>query len=68
MMSSHVSQPVALPKGWTRHIRSALLQAMSLAATAWTLARSRAGTSAGGTRSLQVGPPEFTRWRAVQEP
>jgi hypothetical protein len=51
MMSSHVSHAVVLPnavvlpKCWTRHVRSALLQAISLAATAWTVARSRAATS-----------------------
>lgn len=45
MMSSRVSHPVALPKSWTRRVCSALLQAISLAATAWTLARSRAATN-----------------------
>ena len=54
MMSSHVSQPVALPKGWTRHVRSALLQAISLAATAWTLARTRAATSRRRRERLQA--------------
>jgi len=54
MMSSHVSHPVALPKGWTRHVRSALLQAISLAATAWTLARGRAATSRRRQEPLQA--------------
>jgi len=54
MMSSHVSHPVALPKGWTRHVRSALLQAISLAATTWTLARSRAATSSRRRERLQA--------------
>ena len=54
MMSSHVSHPVALPKGWTRHVRSALLQAISLAATAWTLARGRAATSRRRRERLQA--------------
>jgi len=38
-MSFRVSQPVALPKSWTRHVRSGLLQAISLATTAWTPCR-----------------------------
>ncbi len=45
MISSHFARGVALPKGWTRYVRSALLQAMSLAATAWTLTRSQVATS-----------------------
>ena len=59
MMSSHVSHPVALPKCWTRHVRSALLQAISLAATAWTLARSRAATSRRQRKRLQVALPNY---------
>ncbi len=55
MMSFQVSQPVALPKGWTRYVRSALLQAISLAATAWILARSRAVTSRHERERLQAG-------------
>ena len=58
-MSSHVSHPVALPKCWTRHVRSALLQAISLAATAWTLARSRAATSRRQRKRLQVALPNY---------
>lgn len=45
MTSRDFPPTVALPNGWTKHVRSAVLRAVALAATAWTLARSRAATS-----------------------
>ena len=38
-MCSHRSTP--LPRGWSNHVKSSLLHAISLAAMALTLARSR---------------------------
>jgi len=54
MMSSHFSPGAALPKGWSEHVRSALIHAVSLAAAAWTLTRSRAATSRSQGRRLQA--------------
>ena len=54
MMCPHVSHLVALPAGWSKHVRCSLVHAISPAATAQTPARSRGGTRAGGARRLQV--------------
>ncbi len=43
-----------LPRGWTKHVRSAFLHALSLASTALTVARSRAATSPRPTKRLQT--------------
>jgi len=53
-MSSRFAIGTALPSGWTRYVRSALLQAVSLPATAWTLTRSRAATSRRRRGRLQA--------------
>jgi putative transposase len=47
--------PYALPppKGWTKHFKSSLLHAISLAATALTVARSRAASSCRSAHRLQ---------------
>ncbi len=43
-----------LPRGWTKHVRSAFLQAVSLASTALTIAWSRAAKSRRPTKRLQA--------------
>ena len=43
-----------LPKGWTKHVRSAFLHAVSLASTALTVAWSRAANSPRPTKRLQA--------------
>lgn len=53
-MSRHFGRGAALPTGWTRHIRSSLVQAISLAATAWTIARSQAVGSRSQRQRLQA--------------
>ncbi len=56
MVSFHISQPVALlPKGWTRHVRSGLLHAISLATAAWTVAHSRAEAKSSSHVSSSSG-------------
>jgi hypothetical protein len=52
-MSRHFSHAAALPRSWTRHVRSGLLQAVPLAA-AWTLTCSRAATSRSQRRCLEA--------------
>ncbi len=42
MASARSEDDVPLPRGWTKHVKSALIQAVSLAATALNLAYSRA--------------------------
>ncbi len=45
-MGSHRSElDVSLPQGWTKHLKSAVLHSMSLAATAMTLARGQVSRS-----------------------
>ncbi len=45
-MSSHCSEKtIPLPRGWTKRVKSALIQSVSLAATALTLAYGRASLS-----------------------
>lgn len=45
-MGSHCSETdVPLPRGWTKRVKSALIHAMSLAATALTLARGQVSRS-----------------------
>jgi len=67
MMSSHFARGAALPSV-DRYVRSALLQAISLAATAWTsLGAGRhelpsAGTPPGGTRP--AAPADSVGWRS----
>jgi hypothetical protein len=53
MTSRCVLPTVALPRGWTKHVRSGLLHAVSLAAAAWTIARSRAAASGSQGRRLR---------------
>jgi len=54
-MTTRASQrAVPLPKGWTEHVKSALLQAISFAAMALTIARSRAATSRSRQHRLQA--------------
>ena len=53
MRSRSPGQGIPLPRGWTQHVKSALLHAVSLASTALTLARSRAATSHLERRRLQ---------------
>jgi hypothetical protein len=43
-----------LPKGWGKRVKSSLLHAISLAAMALTVARSRAAGSRGKTHRLQA--------------
>lgn len=56
MMSERFARGAALPKGWTPLVCSALLQAISLAATAWTPAGSRAATIGGAFRGNSAAP------------
>ncbi len=52
-MGSHCSERSAhLPKGWTKHVKSALIPSVSLAATALSLAHGR--TSASKSARNQV--------------
>ncbi len=45
-MASHCSERIiALPRGWTKRVKSALIQSVSLAATALTLAHGRSSSS-----------------------
>ncbi len=45
-MASHCSdKTIPLPRGWTKRVKSALIQSVSLAATALTLAHGRASSS-----------------------
>ncbi len=45
-MASHCSEKIIpLPRGWTKRVKSALIQSVSLAATALTLAHGRASSS-----------------------
>ena len=53
MRSRQPGDGIPLPRGWTQHVKSALLHAVSLASTALTLARSRAATSHLERRRLQ---------------
>ncbi len=54
MMSTRVSHTVALPTSCTRYVRSALFQAMSLAAT---------GGPSPAPRGVRAqGVPEASRW------
>ena len=54
MRSQSSRQPIPLPRGWTHHVKSAVLHAVSLAAAALTLARSRAATSRVARHRLQA--------------
>ncbi len=52
-MPSHSSQKaIPLPKGWTKRVKSALIQSVALAATALTLAHGRASTSRSTRKRL----------------
>ncbi len=52
-MASHCSErTIALPRGWTKRVKSALIQSVSLAATALTLAHSRALSSRGPRKRM----------------
>ena len=52
-MASHCSQkPIPLPGGWTKRVKSALIQSIALATTALTLAHGRASTSRSTSRRL----------------
>ena len=50
MASARSEDDVPLPRGWTKHVQSALIQAVSLAATALNLAHGRA------CKNRSVGP------------
>ncbi len=52
MGSDRFELDVPLPRGWTGHVKSAVLHAVSLAATALTLARGRASSSRSTRQSL----------------
>lgn len=52
MTTRHPQRAAPLPKGWTRRVKSALLHAISLAAMALTVARTRAATSRATERRL----------------
>jgi hypothetical protein len=54
MATRHPQGAAALPKGWTNHVKSALLHAISLAIMALTVARSRAASSRNAPRRLQA--------------
>ena len=54
MRSQSSRQPIPLPRGWTQHVKSALLHAVSLAAAALTLAGSRATSSRVARHRLQA--------------
>jgi hypothetical protein len=43
-------RPAPLPRGWVKHIKTGLLHAISLAAMALTIARSRGATPRSGTK------------------
>ena len=52
-MASHGSEKTTpLPRGWTTRVKSALIQSVSLAATALTLAHGRASASRNPRRRL----------------
>ncbi len=56
-MGSHCSERSApLPKGWTQHVKSALIHSVSLAATALSLAygRARKSRSIGQGRAAEL--------------
>ena len=55
MTSRPLSRALPLPKGWSDHLKSSLLHAISLAAMALTVARSRAPGARGQTHRLQAG-------------
>jgi len=52
-MPSHGSEKVIpLPRGWSKRVKSALIQSIALATTALTLAHGRASTSRNTSRRL----------------
>ncbi len=58
-MGSQSSQKaIPLPKGWTKRVKSALIQSVALAVSALTLAHGRASTSRGRRKRLTA---EFDR-------
>ncbi len=58
-MGFHRSEfDVSLPRGWTRHVKSAVLHAISLASTAMTLARGQLSRSRSTPQRLAA---EFDR-------
>ena len=58
MITRPLPQTLPLPKGWNKRVKSSLLHAISLAATAWTVARCRTAKSRWRTQRLQA---EFDR-------
>ena len=54
MTSASTMQPVPLPRGWTEHVKSALLHAISIAASALTVARSQVASGRSKYNRLQA--------------
>jgi hypothetical protein len=54
MTTRHPQQAVPLPKGWTKHVKAALLHDIFLVTMALTVARSRAATSRSRSRRLRA--------------
>ena len=54
MASKRENDLSALPRGWTKQLKTAFLHGVSLAASAMTVARARAATSRTPTLRLQA--------------
>jgi len=56
-MAAHCSEKtIALPRGWTKRVKSALIQSVSLAATALNLAHGRASSSSRPRKRMAAAP------------